>query len=130
MAGFGGIPGRNKFKKNCFKCGFMVPANEGYLKKHGDKYVVKCLKECKPDFDEKAFLSKKPALKPINLAADDDLLGVLKSELAKREKEGQSVSMLPKIIAHIEGLNVKLVILEKQIEKNAKFSADYSKKFK
>ena len=98
MTGFGGIPGRNKFKKICFKCGVMVPANEGYLKKHGDKYVVKCLKECKPDFDEKAFLSKKEEV------ADTKP----KVTATKRNKNDSLETILERILKELQSINEKL----------------------
>lgn len=49
------LPGRNQYKKICFKCGEMVPAHEGYLKKYGAEYFVHHEKECNPSFDMEAF---------------------------------------------------------------------------
>jgi ABC-type uncharacterized transport system ATPase subunit len=49
------MKGRNRYKKICFKCGKMVPANEGYLKTVKGEYYVHHIEECNPKFDMKAW---------------------------------------------------------------------------
>lgn len=122
---------RNIYKKKCFKCGEMVPANEGFLLKVGETYHVHHALNCSPDFDLAQFKKdaklNKPQLKEVKktlkkqkleqpqefVELEDDILPLLESILAKRKTLGQPIVMLPTIINYIKGLQARIEELSK-----------------